>query len=146
MCAVIVELPCWEALVMWKAVRGRWHQLPACAFLCPGELPVRPSAALLQSCYCREQPIDIPATSWRGKVLCHVAHHSANLESSTLHWAPLETCCAVWLSALFLARDYILAPLKRARLSTREVCSRNFLSACYTKIYGGLILPGASRW
>lgn len=64
-------------------------------------------------------------------------HQGANLESCTLCRAPLEAYSVVWLSALCLGWDCMLARLKRARLSAREVCSRDSVSECYAKIYWG---------
>lgn len=64
-------------------------------------------------------------------------HQGANLESCTLCQAPLEANSVVCLSALCLSQDCILAPLKRARLSAREVCSRDSDSECCAKSYWG---------
>jgi len=72
---------------------------------------------------------------WR-KVVCQEVHQGADLHSCAACRAPLEASGVVRLSALCLGADFIQTPLKRARLSAREHCSRDSASECRAEICG----------
>lgn len=82
-----------------KAVRGGWCLVPDFMFLCSWELPVLPSAALLQSCYSKGHSIDPPPGSCEGRWSARHCIRVQNLDSCTLCEAALEAYSVVWLSA-----------------------------------------------
>lgn len=82
-----------------KAVRGGWCLVPDFMFLCSWELPVLPSAALLQSCYSKGHSIDPPRGSCEGRWSARQCIGVQNLDSCTLCQAALEAYSVVWLSA-----------------------------------------------
>lgn len=105
--------------------------------LCSWGLPVLPSAALLQRCYYRGHSIDPPCGCCEGRWPVRQCIRVTNLESCALCQASLEAYCVVWLSALCSGQSCILAPLKCARLSAREACSRDSAWEYCAKIYWG---------
>lgn len=108
-----------------KVVRGKWCLVPDFMSLCSQELFLLPSAALLQSCYYRGHSIDPPSGCCEGRWSVRQCIRVQNLESCALCQAPLDAYSVVWLSGVCLGQSCILAPLKCARLSAREACSRD---------------------